>query len=356
MEKPIVFLSHSSKDAKVMQRLKECLEAKTHGTIQFFLSCDGESIPFGRNWVATIQDALEHASLAFVFISPHSAMSSWVNFETGYMYAKKIRVVPVAILGIDLGKIPPPINLLQGFNIHSVESLNNIFRIINDEFKTSHNDILLESDFKHIFQTQADIEAHFFGEYGQLIETFRLSANVVDSVKKEFIEIVKAKNLDVGNALGGGVSTFGLVLTEQWNRQGNNPPQINSTLIDISPDLSKLSLEIIDELLPKMKLKAPVSIYITFSTSVLLLSSASKISSKLYGAEVSILENGNYRFKETAFKFRNQPYSVADYSGPGAIAHLQASIQGALGTSGIDDLVKLLFERGVLSESSTMYE
>jgi hypothetical protein len=63
MEKPIVFLSHSSRDSQALNRLKVALEEKTHGTIDFFLSSDGESIPFGRNWVAAIQQALDRAHL-----------------------------------------------------------------------------------------------------------------------------------------------------------------------------------------------------------------------------------------------------------------------------------------------------
>src|SRR4030095_4256431 len=119
MEKPIVFLSHSSRDSKTLNRLKFELENKTHGTIDFFLSCDGESIPFGRNWVATIQEALEKAKLTFVFLSRHSLNSGWVHFESGFVYGKDIRVIPVAMPGVDFGKLSPPLSLLQGFNLHS---------------------------------------------------------------------------------------------------------------------------------------------------------------------------------------------------------------------------------------------
>src|ERR1043166_4231169 len=45
MEKPIVFLSHSSKNKRELIALKELLDRKAVGFIKFFLSSDGESIP-----------------------------------------------------------------------------------------------------------------------------------------------------------------------------------------------------------------------------------------------------------------------------------------------------------------------
>ena len=65
--KNIVFLSHSSRDKKWLVPFKKALEEKTNGTIQFFLSSDGQSIPVGYNWVASIQHSLDEAKLAFVF-------------------------------------------------------------------------------------------------------------------------------------------------------------------------------------------------------------------------------------------------------------------------------------------------
>jgi hypothetical protein len=151
MDKPIVFLSHSSKDSEALNRLKTALEAKTHGTIDFFLSSDGESIPFGRNWVATIQQALERATLTFVFLSPQSVNSGWVHFESGFVYGKGIKVIPVAMPGLDLKQVPAPLNLLQGFNVHSHESLNNIFAVLNNEFKSTHQDFFSKESFDSIF-------------------------------------------------------------------------------------------------------------------------------------------------------------------------------------------------------------
>lgn len=132
MAKPAIFLSHSSRDARALARLNELFVAATGGSVDTFLSSDGQSIPLGRNWVHRIEDALEHAELMIVFVSPSSLRSNWIFFESGFAYAKKIRVVPVGFLGIDLASLPPPLSLLQGFNITSEEGLNNIIAVTND--------------------------------------------------------------------------------------------------------------------------------------------------------------------------------------------------------------------------------
>jgi len=135
--KPIVFFSHSSKDKILLNKLKESVLAKTNHAIEFFLSSDGQSIPFGKNWIYTIEKALHDTSLMFVFLSPNSIHSNWIYFESGYSYSKNIEVVPIGILGIDLNQIKPPLNLLQGFNITSHDGLNNLIKTINDKFSLS---------------------------------------------------------------------------------------------------------------------------------------------------------------------------------------------------------------------------
>lgn len=106
MEKPVVFFSHSSKDEKGLRELKKLVEARTGGSIRIFLSGDGQSIPFGSNWVHKIEDALHDSSLMFVFVTPNSLRSNWIYFEAGHAYSQGMKVVPVGF-GIDLNGIAP---------------------------------------------------------------------------------------------------------------------------------------------------------------------------------------------------------------------------------------------------------
>jgi hypothetical protein len=123
--RPTVFFSHSSHDRKLLTKLKELVVTKTGGSIDIFLSSDGQSIPFGRNWAHRVEQALGTAKAMFVFITPTSIRSSWLYFESGYAYSKGISVVPVGLLGVELSAVNPPLSLLQGFNITSADGLNN---------------------------------------------------------------------------------------------------------------------------------------------------------------------------------------------------------------------------------------
>src|SRR5215213_4020813 len=98
MAKPSVFFSHSSRDAAPLARLKELLLTKTGSALDIFMSSDGQSIPLGRNWVHELQLALDQSKLMFVFVSPQSLQSAWLFFESGFSYAKGVRVVPVGVL------------------------------------------------------------------------------------------------------------------------------------------------------------------------------------------------------------------------------------------------------------------
>lgn len=147
LKKPIIFFSHSTADKDILIKLKNILVRKTGNALEVFLSSDGQSIQFGKNWVHRIQEALDTASIMFVFLTPNSIQSNWIFFEAGYAYSKGITVVPVGFLGIDLNKIAPPLSLLQGFNIANNDSLNNLISTINKEYGLTFSDVFTEEEY-----------------------------------------------------------------------------------------------------------------------------------------------------------------------------------------------------------------
>lgn len=134
MKKPVIFFSHSSKDKAALAKIKELFVEKTGATVEVFLSSDGQSIPLGRNWVHRVEKGLVEAKFMVVFITPNSLESNWIYFEAGYAHSRDIRVIPVGLLGVDLGALRPPLSLLQGFNIMNHEGLNNLIAVTNEEF------------------------------------------------------------------------------------------------------------------------------------------------------------------------------------------------------------------------------
>ena len=133
MSKPTLFFSHSSKDKEIVLSIKNKLDIATGGVMEIFMSSDGQSIPFGTNWIHKIEEGLQAAKIMFVFVTQNSISSGWIYFEAGYAYSKGIQVIPVGI-GVDIGALKAPLNLLQGFNILTEDSLNNFVTVINRTF------------------------------------------------------------------------------------------------------------------------------------------------------------------------------------------------------------------------------
>jgi len=161
MSKPSIFFSHSSTDREQLLELKKLLAKYTGGTLDIFMSSDGESIPFGRNWVHKIEEGLNSASIMFVFVTPSSVNSNWIYFEAGYAYSKDVEVIPVA-LGIEIGLLKAPLSLLQGFNLVSADSLNNFITIINRKFDFAFEEKFTHDDFL-LLSSNSNQESYSFG-------------------------------------------------------------------------------------------------------------------------------------------------------------------------------------------------
>jgi len=147
--KPIIFFSHSSRDRDAILPIRDRLLYGTGIAIKVFMSSDGASIPFGKNWLKEIEDALTECRLMFVWMTPASIPSNWIPFESGFAYSKGIRVVPIGFQSVRLEDLPAPINMLQGFNVTSSASLNNIIAIINDEFSLTFQDLFDDVFYQH---------------------------------------------------------------------------------------------------------------------------------------------------------------------------------------------------------------
>lgn len=151
MFKPTIFFSHSSKDKDAILSIKTKIDYITGGALDIFMSSDGQSIPFGTNWIHKVEEGLQSAKIMFAFITNTSIASGWIYFETGYAYSKKIQVIPVGI-GIDIGALKAPLNLLQGFNITSEDSLNNFISIINNAFNYHFPEAFGKNDYLDIMR------------------------------------------------------------------------------------------------------------------------------------------------------------------------------------------------------------
>lgn len=190
MNKETIFFSHSSRDKDAVNYLKKIIDNKTSGTLNIFLSSDGESIPFGSNWIHSIEQGLNDAVIMYVFVTPNSIKSDWIYFESGFAYSKGLKVIPIGF-GINIGELKPPLNLLQGFNLTSHEGLNNIIKIINDECKTKFPENFQKSDYSKLIKSSAFYNAKPLQKYITSFDMALFTVTEGDGEnKREFVPYV----------------------------------------------------------------------------------------------------------------------------------------------------------------------
>jgi len=285
----------------MVRKLKEVLTKKVGNTLDIFVSSDGQSIPFGRNWVYKIEEALESSALMFVLLSPNSIRSTWIYFEAGFTYSKSIEVVPIGVLGIDLSQLPPPMSLLQGFNINSVESLNNIISVINRKFESSHKEKFSEDEYAEIFGLAETKHNAIFQDYLPLINEIstEIPVNVSDAFRiiGDYLAYKKVEYQSSEKML----DTYGISILETQN---------NLWLLKLDPDLTDLTFPLLNEII-KLIGGSSFECYpfsIDFMPKVNCIEEKHKVTSRIYKTEIKILDNYYFDYRKIAFKIGRRYY------------------------------------------------
>jgi hypothetical protein len=342
-EKPIVFLSHSSLDKEPMAALKKILDERAGGFVNFFLSSDGESITFGRNWVVKVSDALANAKLMFVFLSAQSADSKWIHFETGYACAKDIQVVPVCLPGIDLNRITPPISLLHGFNLHSHDAMGNIARICNKTLEGKMQESFTPKDFENLVSKMTGRGASFFGDYSWAIDEITISCtsdiplenfNPIPALE----EVCKKAGMPCRSKTGlknQYMAHDNELLFSDFEQAGceikfehkedaeaqkarvqrnkefkttgapqEKPiPKHYSLNCKLSPEMFNVNAPLLDEWFEKVKIAKPLFVQICLNKGIDAEKRRERLTGKLHQWGVSLLENGHFEFDGFEFEF-----------------------------------------------------
>lgn len=341
MNKPTVFFSHSSKDRDLLIGIKKYLTEKTGNSVSIFVSSDGQSIPLGRNWVHKVQESLEIAQVMFVFISPDSMSSQWIHFEAGYAYSKNIKVIPVGIDGIDLGRLPPPISLLQGFNITSSDGVNNIIAIINSEFGLAFKEDFDQCQYERLFiENRQETKAH--DSLSQCIEEFtvQLRDDVLRIDRNEAIRKINAllenKNIPFQE---GKYSTRAHGWSFRSIVPGGGVPGVEFVYV---PELTSITLPHMDAALSeilagKCKIYIILNLYGHINGDI----DVNRISAKLFKYDVELGPDDDHVYKGMHFEINRGFRSTKIY--------LRLSMDtNDVSSFCIPDLMAVLFDSGVL--------
>jgi hypothetical protein len=107
MRRPLVFISHDSRDAAIAQAFDHLLLDASGGMLRTFRSSDrtGTSgIPFGVEWYRAIMDRLDAATDVVALLTPQSLNRPWILYEAGVAKGKLDTVVFGLTLGMPLDK------------------------------------------------------------------------------------------------------------------------------------------------------------------------------------------------------------------------------------------------------------
>lgn len=324
MEKPTIFFSHSSIDKDYISCLHKKVSVTTAKTVEVFQSSDGESIPFGNNWVHKIEENLHKAKVMFVFVSPISLSSSWIYFESGFAYSRGVKVIPIGIKGVDVGSLKPPLNLLQGFNINSENGMNNIITVLNREFSCEFAESYNERDYIDLSQFDENFvaqESEFVDKINYINFNFPTAFaesrdSVAMSICDEPLNIIANKLSELGIQFGfGGTKTLyshGLI-AEQSSKN-------SSVNIKIDPFILSTYNEFLNGVTESLygtdKIKK-MWCNVVFNGDVSLETADFKVSSRLYkvGIEISDLHGGYFKFDDVDFTIEPEAKDKNIYSG-----------------------------------------
>lgn len=341
--KPIVFFSHSSHDSASLTLLRKAFAEKTGNSVDIFLSSDGQSIPFGHNWVKKIEEALEGAALMIVFVSPASVRSSWLYFESGHAYSKGVRVVPVGFLGLDLANLHPPLALLQGFNIGSEEGLNNLISLANEEFGHAHPLTFSQSDYDSICVSASGMAKETLGRHGSEVDEIEIWLNEGLQMKPkealaELKSILERASIDYEMSEDWRLDAFGLSA-----RARSNPEDV---VIVVDPALADLNLGPINrfaDVVCKDGIR-DARAFLRFLPPVRFLPSRSKITARLYRSGVRLAPDNKLVWKGLRFELRND----VDRDGDPRPGSMRLSVdEGEIGQGNLRELLDLLFSLNV---------
>ncbi len=126
-----IFLSHISEEAKIALAFKEWIESIFIGIHEVFVSSDIKDLPAGSRWLENIESALDNSKILIVLCSPKSIKRTWINFEAGCGWIKKIPVIPVCHSGLKINTLPMPLSSFQALDMDDEEFSHKLFSTLS---------------------------------------------------------------------------------------------------------------------------------------------------------------------------------------------------------------------------------
>jgi hypothetical protein len=153
------FVSHSSKDKRLITHFGQLLRNISLNQIEPWFSSDGDhagGLQPGDMWFDKIREKMNSSSAIIALITKNSVSSRWVFFESGFCAAladKKLILVTHDIGS--MADIPEPLSRWQAFRLDKPEGLREFCGKILDIYGISFDDILFKAHSKTFFKYTA---------------------------------------------------------------------------------------------------------------------------------------------------------------------------------------------------------
>ncbi len=183
MNKPIVFISHITEEKELAIELKRLIEESFLGMLEVFVSSDEESITSGSRWLDNITEALKNCVIELILCSPESVKRPWINFEAGAGWIREISVIPLCHSGMEVSKLPIPLNLLQAVKISEIASLKLIFPVLASAIDAKCPKITFD-DFVHRVK-QIEEKYTYWSEINKRLTEFESRYVAIFNILKE---------------------------------------------------------------------------------------------------------------------------------------------------------------------------
>lgn len=162
-EKPVIFISHSSKDGAIANCIKKHLDPLLY--VEIFETSHFTAIEGSEEWREKIIQKLNEASALLVLNSYNSKFSQWVHWEIGYFENRRLRSdtdLPVYIATIGGEEPFATVNFKQAKSLNDADEIRHLFGTTI----ASHFDETIEQSQLDDFVNELEsiVPVHIIGE------------------------------------------------------------------------------------------------------------------------------------------------------------------------------------------------
>lgn len=155
-----IFIAHYSGEQSDAEDIEDHLKKIFRNqALEIFLYSSWESVAPGDTWEQKLMDALESTDALLVLMSVDALGRSWLNFEIGVAWAKKIRILIFCHKGLSISGLPRPYSSLQAVDINTFnrnERLDKIAKAVANALDLRFpTEIPAIADIDEVEQTEA---------------------------------------------------------------------------------------------------------------------------------------------------------------------------------------------------------